>query len=80
MTDLNVTGDELKQIIEVLESLEAEKGEVAARFKETLSEAKSRGFDTKAIRKLIAIRKRNRDDLAEEEAVLEVYMAALGMI
>lgn len=80
MTDLNVTGDELRQIIERVESLNQEKQGVQDTIKEALAEAKSRGFDTKVIRKLIAIRKRNRDDLAEEEAILEVYMSALGMV
>ena len=80
MTDLNVTGDELRQIIERIESLNGEKAAVGETIKEAMSEAKSRGFDTKVIRKLIAIRKRNRDDLAEEEAILEVYMQALGMV
>ena len=80
MTDLNITGDELRQIIERVESLNQEKQGVQDTIKEALAEAKSRGFDTKALRKLIAIRKRNRDDLAEEEAILEVYMSALGML
>lgn len=80
MTDLNVTGDELRQIIERVESLNQEKQGVQDTIKEALAEAKSRGFDTKVIRKLIAIRKRNRDDLAEEEAILEVYMSALNML
>jgi uncharacterized protein (UPF0335 family) len=80
MTDINITADELRQFIEILESLMAEKASIQDRFKETMAEAKSRGFDTRVLRKLLAIRKRNRDDLAEEEAVLEVYMSALGMV
>ena len=44
-----------------------------------MAEAKGRGYDTKAIKKLIALRKRDKDDIAEEEAVLEMYKAALGM-
>lgn len=80
MTDLNVTADELRQIIERAESLNQEIEGVKLTLKEVFSEAKSRGFDVKVIRKLISIRKRNRDDLAEEEAVLQVYMEALGMV
>ena len=48
-------------------------------MKEVMAEAKGRGYDTKVLRKIVAMRKRDKDDLAEEEAVLEMYMAALGM-
>ncbi|MCB2117123.1 MAG: DUF2312 domain-containing protein [Rhodobacteraceae bacterium] len=75
----NVTADELRQLIERYEHLEAEKKDIADQQKEVMAEAKGRGYDTKAIRKLIAMRKRDKDDLAEEEAVLEMYKAALGM-
>lgn len=74
-----VAADELRQFIEQFEQLEAEKKDVSERQKEIMSEAKARGYDTKVMRKLIAMRKRDRDDLAEEEAVLEMYKAALGM-
>lgn len=74
-----VTADELRQFIERFEQLEAEKADVAIQQKELLSEAKGRGYDTKVMRKLITLRKRKPEDLAEEEAVLELYKAALGM-
>ena len=74
-----VTADELRQFIERAEQLEAEKKDIAEQAKEVLSEAKARGYDTKVIRKIIAMRKRDPADLAEEEAVLDVYKAALGM-
>lgn len=74
-----VTGDELRQFIERYEQLESEKKDVADQQKELMAEAKGRGYDTKVMRKVIAMRKRKPDKLAEEEAVLEVYMAALGM-
>jgi uncharacterized protein (UPF0335 family) len=45
-----------------------------------MQEAKGRGYDTKIMRKVITMRKRNRDDIANEEAVLEMYMSALGMV
>jgi uncharacterized protein (UPF0335 family) len=48
-------------------------------MKEVMAEAKGRGYDTKALRKIIAMRKRDRDDLAEEEAMLDLYKSALGM-
>ncbi|CUK01953.1 DUF2312 domain-containing protein [Shimia thalassica] len=75
-----VTADELRQFIERLERLEQEKKDIAEHQKEVMAEAKSRGYDTKVIRKLIALRKRDKDDIAEEEAVLEMYKEALGML
>ena len=74
-----VAGQELRQFIERYERLEAEKKDIADAQKEVMAEAKGRGYDTKVIRKLIAIRKRDANDLAEEEAVLDMYKAALGM-
>lgn len=76
----NVTADELRQFIERWESLQAEKQDIAEQQKEVMAEAKGRGYDTKVMKKVIALRKRNRDDIAEEEAVLEMYMSALGMV
>ncbi len=75
----NVAGEELRQFIERYERLEAEKKDIADAQKEVMAEAKGRGYDTKVMRKVIALRKRDKDDLAEEEAVLEMYKAALGM-
>jgi uncharacterized protein (UPF0335 family) len=74
-----VTADELRQFIERFEQLEAEKKDVADQQKELMAEAKGRGYDTRVMRKVIALRRRKPDELAEEEAVLEVYKAALGM-
>ena len=74
-----VTADELRQFIERFEQLDSEKKDVAEQQKELMAEAKGRGYDTKVMRKVIALRKRKPDELAEEEAVLEVYKAALGM-
>ena len=74
-----VTADELRQFIERFEQLESEKKDVAEQQKELMADAKGRGYDTKVMRKVIALRKRKPDELAEEEAVLEVYKAALGM-
>lgn len=75
----SVTADELRQFIERFESLDAEKRDIAEQQKELMAEAKGRGYDTKVIRKVIALRKRDKDDIAEEEAILEMYKAALGM-
>ena len=74
-----VTADELRQFVERYERLEAEKKDIADQAKEVMAEAKGRGYDTKVLRKIIAMRKRDRDDLSEEEAVLEMYKEALGM-
>ena len=74
-----VTADELRQFIERFEQLESEKKDVAEQQKELMAEAKGRGYDTKVMRKVIALRKRKPDELAEEEAVLELYKQALGM-
>jgi len=74
-----VTADELRQFIERLERLEAEKKDIADQQKEVMAEAKGRGYDTKVMRKVIAMRKRDKEDLAEEEAVLDMYKEALGM-
>ena len=78
-TTYRVTADELRQFIERLERLDQEKKDLAEQSKEVLAEAKGRGYDTKVIRKVIALRKREPDDIAEEEAVLEMYKEALGM-
>ena len=74
-----VAADELRQIIERFERLEMEKKDIADAQKEVMAEAKGRGYDTKVLRKVIALRKRDKNDIAEEEAVLEMYKAALGM-
>lgn len=74
-----VAAGELRQFIERFERLESEKKDIADAQKEVMAEAKSRGYDTKVMRKVIALRKRDKDDIAEEEAVLEMYKEALGM-
>ena len=75
-----IAAGELRQFIEQFEQLEAEMKDVAERQKELMAEAKARGYDTKVMRKVIALRKRDKDDIAEEEAILEMYKAALGMV
>ena len=74
-----VTADELRQFIERIERLDAEKKDLAEQQKEVMAEAKGRGYDTKVMRKLITMRKRDQNDIAEEEAILEMYKEALGM-
>lgn len=74
-----VAAGELRQFIEQFEQLEAEKKDIAEQQKELMAEAKANGYDPKAMRKVIAERKRDKDDLAEEEAIVEMYRSALGM-
>lgn len=74
-----VAADELRQFIERFERLQAEKDELTEDQKEVMAEAKGRGYDTKILRMIIALRKRNPDDVAEQEAVLQMYREALGM-
>ena len=74
-----VTADELRQFIERIERLDAEKKDLAEQQKEVMAEAKGRGYDTKVMRKLITLRKRDQNDITEEEAILEMYKEALGM-
>ena len=75
----SVAADELRQFIEQFEQLEAEKKDIAERQKEVMAEAKARGYDTKVMKKIVALRKRDGDDIAEEEAILEMYKEALGV-
>ena len=78
-TTYRVTADELRQFIERIEKLDAEKKDISEQQKEVLAEAKGRGYDSKVIRKLITLRRRDQGEVAEEEAVLELYKEALGM-
>ncbi len=74
-----VTADELRQFLERFERLEIEKKDIADQQKEVMAEAKSRGYDTRIMRKVVSLRKRDLEDVAEEEAILTMYKTALGM-
>lgn len=74
-----VAAEELRQFVERLERLESEKRYLADQTKEVFAEAKGRGYDTKVMRKVIALRKRKPDEIAEEEAIMDMYKSALGM-
>jgi uncharacterized protein (UPF0335 family) len=74
-----VTAGELRQFVERIERLELEKKDIADQIKEVYSESKSRGYDVKALRSIVSLRKRDKDDIAEQEAVIEMYKEALGM-
>lgn len=73
-----VHGEELRQFVERIERLEAEKQDAAEAQKEVYAELKGRGYDAATVRKVIARRKKDRDALAEEEAILELYEEALA--
>jgi len=75
----SVAGEEILQFIERWERMNVEKRDIADCQKEVMAEAKGRGYDTKVIRKLIAERKRDADDIAREEAMLELYREAIKM-
>jgi uncharacterized protein (UPF0335 family) len=75
----SVAADQLKAFIERIERLEEEKAGIAGDIREIYAEAKGNGFDTKAMRKILAIRKKDVSERQEEEAILELYMQALGM-
>jgi uncharacterized protein (UPF0335 family) len=74
-----IAGARLRAFIERIERLEEEKKALQEDIKEVYSESKGSGFDVRILRKIISIRKRDKDDLDEEEALLDVYMRALGM-
>ena len=75
----NVTAEELRQFIERYEQLDMEKKDIAEQQKELMTEAKDRGYDTKVMRKIVSLRKKSREARQEEEAILDMYMSALGM-
>jgi uncharacterized protein (UPF0335 family) len=75
-----IAADELRQFIERYEQLEAERKDVTEQQKDLMAEAKGRGYDTRVMRKVIAQRRRKPDDVAEEDAIFELYKAALGMV
>jgi uncharacterized protein (UPF0335 family) len=75
----SVAADQLKAFIERIERLEEEKASLAGDIREVYAEAKGNGFDTKAMRKIVALRKKDFAERREEEAMLDLYMQALGM-
>jgi uncharacterized protein (UPF0335 family) len=71
---------QLRTIVERIERLEEEKKTIAADIKEVYAEAKGNGFDTKILRKVISLRKKDVNERQEEESMIDVYLAALGMM
>ena len=81
MTSLQVSAQkQLRQLVEQIERLEEEKKALAGDIRDKYLEAKAVGFDVKALRKIVSLRKKSQTDRQEEEAILAVYMHALGMI
>lgn len=76
---LNVTADELCQFVERYEQLDSEEADIKDQKKELKAELKGRGYDTAAFMAIIALRKKDPDDVAEFEAILELYKSNLGM-
>lgn len=75
-----ITGEHLRQYVERIERLDEEKKTIAEDMKEVFGEAKANGFDVKILRKVISLRKMEAADREEQEALLDLYMQALGMI
>lgn len=76
----SVAADELRLLIERAERLADEKKGIADDIRDVMAEAKSRGYDARAIRAILTIRKKKREDYQGEQSILEVYMQALGML
>ncbi len=79
LAESGVAADELKQFIERIERLQEEKAGIQSDIKDVFAELKGRGFDAKAVRSIIAMRKQDHAERQEQEAILELYMQALGM-
>ena len=75
----NISAGQLKSVIERIKRLEEEKAALAAEIREIFAEAKGNGFDPKVLRKVLAIRKMDKSERDEQEAILDTYMNALGM-
>lgn len=81
MTDAqNVAAAELRQFIERIERLEEERASIGDDVKDVYGELKGRGYDVKAVKTIIRLRKKDKNERMEEEAILDVYMHALGML
>ena len=75
-----IAGERLRSFIERIERLEEEKRTLAADIKEVYAEAKGSGFDAKTMRQIIRLRRMDKDDLDEQETLLDIYKRALGML
>lgn len=76
----SIARDQLKAIVERIEKLEEEKAAIAGDIKEVYAEAKANGYDTKTLRKVVGLRKQDSAERQEQEALLDLYLHALGMV
>ncbi len=76
----SVAAGQLRSLVDRIERLEDDKKAITDDLKEVYAEAKAGGFDTKTIRRVLAWKKQNREEIAEEESLLELYLSALGLI
>ena len=79
MADTTIAREQLKSIIERIERLEEEKQAIAGDIRDVFAEAKANGYDVKTLRKVVQLRKKDSDQREEEEAMLTLYLHALGM-
>ena len=75
-----IAKEQLQSVVERIERLEEEKANIAADIREVYAEAKANGFDAKTLRQVVRLRKMDSDDRQEQEYMLDLYLAALGMV
>jgi uncharacterized protein (UPF0335 family) len=81
MTDISgISGNQLRLFIEKVECLEEEKNDLMENLRDVFAEAKSVGFDVKIMKQIIKLRKMKKEDVVEQEELLDIYKAALGML
>lgn len=79
MDDTNIMADSIRAFVERIEQLECEKKDIGEQIKDVFAEAKGTGFDVPALREIVRRRRQDPETVAEKEAVLEIYLAAMGM-
>lgn len=80
MSDTMVAKDQLRSIVERIERLEEEKKAIADDIRDVYGEAKANGFDTKVLRQVVSLRKKDQSEREEQDAIRDLYLSALGML
>jgi uncharacterized protein (UPF0335 family) len=80
MADTTVAREQLRSIVERIERLEEEKKAIADDIRDVYAEAKANGFDTKVLRQVVTLRKKDQTERQEQEAIRDLYLTALGML
>ncbi|MGB7286257.1 MAG: DUF2312 domain-containing protein [Salaquimonas sp.] len=80
MADTMVAKDQLRSIVERIERLEEEKKAIADDIRDVYGEAKANGFDTKVLRQVVSLRKKDLSEREEQDAIRDLYLSALGML